>query len=79
MGENPLFMLTMQGLTLLKNVELFAKKMDCGLLPIHLTHMISHHPTSFCSVMSRNLSKEWFFPSYEELFDAIGKVDDCRV
>jgi hypothetical protein len=33
-GENSLFILTMQGLTLLKNVELFAKKMDCGSLPI---------------------------------------------
>jgi hypothetical protein len=51
----------MQGLTLLKNVELFAKKMDFGSLPVHPTHMISHQPTSFCSVMSRNVSKEWSF------------------
>jgi hypothetical protein len=41
-----------------QNVELFAKKMDCGSLPIHPTHLISHHPTSFCSVMSRNVPKE---------------------
>jgi hypothetical protein len=39
----------------------FAKKMNCGSLPIHPTHLISHHPTSFCSVMSRNVSKEWCF------------------
>jgi hypothetical protein len=57
-GENSLFMLAMQGLTLLKNVELFAKKIDCGPLPIHPTHLISHHPTSFCSVISRNVAKE---------------------
>jgi hypothetical protein len=44
-----------------QNVELFAKKMDCDSLPIHLTHLISHNPTSFCSVMSRNVSKEWCF------------------
>jgi hypothetical protein len=42
---------------LLQNVELFAKKMDCGSLPIHPTHLISHYPTSFCPVMSRNVSK----------------------
>jgi hypothetical protein len=36
----------------------FAKKMDCGSLPIHPTYLISHHPTSFCSVMSRNISKD---------------------
>jgi hypothetical protein len=36
----------------------FAKKMDCGSLSIHPTHLISHHPTSFCSIMSRNVSKE---------------------
>jgi hypothetical protein len=36
----------------------FVNKMDCGSLPIHPTHLISHHPTSFCSVMSRNGSKE---------------------
>jgi hypothetical protein len=29
----------------------FAKKMDCGSLPISPTHLISHHPTSFCSAM----------------------------
>jgi hypothetical protein len=46
---------------LLKNVELFAKKMDCGSLPIHPTRLISHHPTFFCSVMSRNVSNEWCF------------------
>jgi hypothetical protein len=56
-----LFMLTMQVLTLLKNVERFAKKKDCGSLTIYLTHLISHHPTSFCSVMSRSVSKEWCF------------------
>jgi hypothetical protein len=33
------------GLRILKNVELFAKKMDCGSLPIHPTHLISHQPT----------------------------------
>jgi hypothetical protein len=32
--------------------------MDCSSLPIHSTHLIPHHPTSFCSVMSRNGSKE---------------------
>jgi hypothetical protein len=35
--------------------------MDCYSLPIHHTHLISHHPTSFCSVMSKNISKEWCF------------------
>jgi hypothetical protein len=60
-GENSLFMLIMQGLTLLKNIELFAKKTDCGSLPIHPTHQISHHLAAFCSVMSRNVSKEWCF------------------
>jgi hypothetical protein len=34
-----------------KNAELCVKKMDCGSLPIHLTHLISHHPIAFCSVM----------------------------
>jgi hypothetical protein len=47
--------------TLLKNVEIFAKKMDCASLPIYPPHSISHHPTSFCLVMSRNVSKEWCF------------------
>jgi hypothetical protein len=54
----------------------FAKKMDCGSLSIHLTHVISHHPTSFCSVMLRNVSKEWCFHhtrNYSTL-DAIGEV-----
>jgi hypothetical protein len=60
-GENSLFMLAMQGLTLLQNVELFPKKMDCGPLHIHPTHLISHHPTSFCSIMSMDISKEWCF------------------
>jgi hypothetical protein len=69
-------MLTMQGITLLKNAKLFAKKMDCGSLPIHPTHLISHHPTSFCSIMSRNL-KGMMFPLYEELLDAIGEVVTC--
>jgi hypothetical protein len=57
-GKNSLLMLTMQRPTLLKNIELFAKKMNCGSLSIHHTYLISHHPTSFCSVMSRNVSKE---------------------
>jgi hypothetical protein len=35
--------------------------MDCGLLLIHPTHLILHHPTSFSSVMSGNVSKEWSF------------------
>jgi hypothetical protein len=52
-GENSLFMLAMQGLTLLKNVEHFAKKMDCDSLPIHHIDLISHHLTSFCSVLSK--------------------------
>jgi hypothetical protein len=60
-GESSLFMLTMQGLTLLKNIELFAKKMDSGSLPIHPTHLNSRHPTSFCSIITNNVSKEWCF------------------
>jgi hypothetical protein len=60
-GENSLFMLTMQGFTLLKNADFFAKKLDCGLLLIHPAHLISHHLTSFCSVLSRSVSKEWCF------------------
>jgi hypothetical protein len=54
----------------------FTKKMDCGSLPIHPTHLISNYPTSFCSVMSRNVSKEWCFHhtrNYSTL-DAIGEV-----
>jgi hypothetical protein len=39
----------------------FVKKMDCGSLPTYPTHLISRHPISFCSVMSRNFSKEWCF------------------
>jgi hypothetical protein len=39
----------------------FAKKMDCGSLPIYPTHLISRHPTSFCSVLSMDVSKEWCF------------------
>jgi hypothetical protein len=35
----------------------FAKKMDCCSLSIHPAHLISHHPTSFCAVMSRSVSK----------------------
>jgi hypothetical protein len=41
--------------------RIFCAKMDCGSLPIHSTHLISHQSTSFCSVMSRNVSKEWCF------------------
>jgi hypothetical protein len=41
-----------------RNVELFAKKMDCSSLPVHPIHLILQHTTSFCSVMSRNVSKE---------------------
>jgi hypothetical protein len=41
--------------------RIFAKKMNCGSLPIHPTHLILHHPTSFCSVISRNVLKEWCF------------------
>jgi hypothetical protein len=44
-----------------QNVELFAKKIDCGAIPIHPPHLIPHYPTSFCSVMSRDASKEWRF------------------
>jgi hypothetical protein len=56
----------------------FAKKMDldCGSFHIHPIHLISHHPTSFCSVMSKNVSKEWCFHhtrNYSTL-DAIGEV-----
>jgi hypothetical protein len=46
------------GSALLKNVELFAKKMDCGSLPIHPAHLISHHPISFCSALSTDVSKK---------------------
>jgi hypothetical protein len=76
MGENTLFMPTMQGMILLKNVERFAKKMDCGSLPIHLTHLISPHPTSFCSVMSRNVSNECCFHHTRNYFAiyAMGEV-----
>jgi hypothetical protein len=42
-----------------QNVELFVKKMDYGSLPIHPTQLISHHPTPFCSVLSRNVSTQW--------------------
>jgi hypothetical protein len=45
--------------------------MDCGSFLIHLTHLISQHPTFFCSVMSRKVSKEWCF---HQLLDAIGEV-----
>jgi hypothetical protein len=40
-----------------QNIELFGKKMVCGLVLIHPTHLISYHPTSFCSAISRNVSK----------------------
>jgi methyl coenzyme M reductase subunit C len=56
--------------------RIFAKKMSCGSLPMHPTHLISHQPTSFCSVMSRNVSKEWCFHhtrNYSTI-DAIGEV-----
>jgi hypothetical protein len=54
----------------------FVKKMDCGSLSIHPTHLISHHPTSFCSIMSRNISKEWCFYHTKNCstLDAIGEV-----
>jgi hypothetical protein len=58
-------MLTMQGLTLLNNTELFAKKMDCGSLPIRPTHLISY--------VKKRL-KGMVFPSYEKLLNAIGEV-----
>jgi hypothetical protein len=67
-------MLTMQRLTLLKNVELFAKKMDCGSLPIHPTHLISHHLTFFLFGYVKECLRRMMFPSYEELLDAIGEV-----
>jgi hypothetical protein len=66
-------MLTMQGLTLLKNVELSAMKMDCGSLPIHPTHLISH--IRLLSVrLCQGTSQRNGVPSYEELLDAIGEV-----
>jgi hypothetical protein len=63
----------MQGLTLLKNVERFAKKMDCGSLPIHPTHLISHHPT-FPVRLCQEISQRNGISSYEELLDAIDEV-----
>jgi hypothetical protein len=39
----------------------FCEEMDRGSLRIHPTHLISHQPTSFCSVVSINISKEWCF------------------
>jgi hypothetical protein len=44
-----------------QNAELFTKKIDCGSFPIHPNQLILHLPTSFCSVMSKNISKEWYF------------------
>jgi hypothetical protein len=73
-GRKLVVMLTMQRLTLLQNVELFTQKMDCGSLPIHPTHLISHHPTSFCSVMSKNVSKEWRFHHTRNFWTQLVKV-----
>jgi hypothetical protein len=39
----------------------FCEENELRLAPIHLTHLILRHPTSFCSAMSRNVSKEWYF------------------
>jgi hypothetical protein len=39
----------------------FCEENGLWLAPIHPTHLISYHLTFFCSVMSRNVSKEWCF------------------
>jgi hypothetical protein len=41
-----------------QKVELLRRKRS---LPIHPTHLIWYNPTSFCSAISRNVSKEWYF------------------
>jgi hypothetical protein len=64
----------MQGLTLVKMPNFFAKKMDCGSFPIHPTHLISHHPTFFLFGYVKEHLKGMVFPSYEELLNAIGEA-----
>jgi hypothetical protein len=72
-GKNSLFMLTIQELTLLKNVEFFAKRMDCGRSPLpYSPDLAQSNFFLFGYVMER--LKGMVFPSYEELLDAIGEV-----
>jgi hypothetical protein len=53
----------------------FAKKMDCGSLSIHPTHLISHHPTFFCSFILRNVSKESCF-HHTRNYSALGAIGE---
>jgi hypothetical protein len=78
MGENALLMLTMQELTLLKNVELFVKKKDFG--APHPPYSPDLAPSNFFLFgYVKERLKGMVFPSYGELLDAIGEVIDYRV
>jgi hypothetical protein len=64
----------MEGHTLLKNTELFAKKMDCGSLPTHSTHLILQPSDFFMFSYVKEPLKGMMSLSDEELLDAINEV-----
>jgi hypothetical protein len=58
MGEDLLFMLTMQDPTAAENAGLFAKKIGSASPHTNRTHLILHHLTSFSSEISNIVCKE---------------------
>jgi hypothetical protein len=72
-------MLTMQGLTLLKNVELFWEENGLRLAP----HPSYSPDLALSDLILFDYAKErlkgMVFPSYDELLDAIDEVVDSRV
>jgi hypothetical protein len=71
-------MLTMQELTLLKNVELFVKKKDFGAPHPHYSPDLAPSDFFLFGYVKERL-KGMVFLSYEELLDGIREVVDCRV
>jgi transposase len=74
MAENSLFMLTMQGLTLLKKVELFCEENGLRLAPHPLYSPVLAPSDFFVFAYVKEHLKGIGFPSYEGLLDALGEV-----
>jgi hypothetical protein len=79
MGENSLFMLTMQGLTLLKNIKFFWEENGPRLAPHPLDSPCLALSNVFLFGYIKERLKGMAFPSYEEILGAIGEVVDCHV
>jgi hypothetical protein len=75
MGKNSLSMQTMQNLTQLESVELFASKTRCGSPYSHRPGLISHHPTFLSSDMS---SVVYSMDSHKHVYMVEGRLKNLE-